>query len=1113
MAESSQEVLKSLGFETGYERLGAQPTTTEAALFHAQQKASQESKGFFESLPTAAAEEWIAPTIYENLDRFRNYDGQPVTLTPELTKTLTDGLIDKTAVKEVLTEAATVNMESALAIKETHMRTQQRRAELSEAGWKGTAATVFAAMFDPVEWATIGASAAAVTALSGPAAPVTAGTVLTAGAARRAKKAYSVGRAALAGAGVTAAELAAFESIRAAMKYDIDGSDVLLVAGLGAGIGGTINGATTAFIKRANVAKLAKIVAEGGELTPAQKAFYDANNVEATAQRLIDDTLKDETFIESMDATSVAKAVGEVTEEEAQAAVPKIAGSESKLARWTIGGLRDLISVGYRTGKSDIGLVRLGGAKLGMNSVGFTDVTTKTYDSASEIGERLQGRYRTKLAYVLHPNQRKWTKRTGGSIEEFNKLASRYARGIIDDVDEEIKEVAKLVREQEDELANMGVKYDVAGFTPMMLERHKNYLPRIFNDDRIREIRTRYGDRADEVIANLVETSIRNGQPDIMADVAASLTKKGKADTLDAVNSYIRKIAVGYTKSITDPKLAMNKGFAGANEMSVDDLRTVLKEEFKGDVLTDDDIDDIIGMMTKSKVQKGHKRSRPRLILDEKTSITATRVDGQVEELHFYDLLEEDIEQLHNSYIFQLSGSIGLARNGIDTNALGSSFNNFIEKIKAEVKTKNLDPAKADKEIKALEFMYDGITGRLAQREEVSNKFREAAIATRGYSFAVNMGMSGMSAMMEISNAMFEYSLMTLMKAMPAYRQLYAKASKGQLENGLMKELIEGFGIGGEVALGKYNKATRYEGGNIEGNIAPEQHWVGKSALKAQQFVSYWSGLNGVTQTLRRMSMLHFSTQFARAAKKGGKVFSDVKLTQLGLDEDMVGKIKTAINDHSTFKGSVLDKLNMERWPEEVRDAFQAAGFKEARQSVQEMNIASTNGFLRSEIGKTFFQFLSFPLASLEQQAVRLGVRAAHGDMAVAKVLFSAAMMGSMMYIARVHMNAAGRSDADEYIQERMSMKNFSSGALSQIGAASLFGYIYQLTTGAMDGNTYAMTPPAVSIAQSMLQITTMFDNGEITEAEYRRALRILPAQSLYGARQLINAVANELGN
>jgi hypothetical protein len=120
-------------------------------------------------------------------------------------------------------------------------------------------------------------------------------------------------------------------------------------------------------------------------------------------------------------------------------------------------------------------------------------------------------------------------------------------------------------------------------------------------------------------------------------------------------------------------------------------------------------------------------------------------------------------------------------------------------------------------------------------------------------------------------------------------------------------------------------------------------------------------------------------------------------------------------------------------------------------------------------------------------------------------------MLGMMMYTARVQMNAIGRGDADEYIKERMTPKNFAVGALSQIGAASIFGYIYQITTGAMGGNTHAITPPALSYASALLQATQAYNDGKMSEAEYRRILRLAPAQSLYGVRQILNATANQL--
>jgi len=159
------------------------------------------------------------------------------------------------------------------------------------------------------------------------------------------------------------------------------------------------------------------------------------------------------------------------------------------------------------------------------------------------------------------------------------------------------------------------------------------------------------------------------------------------------------------------------------------------------------------------------------------------------------------------------------------------------------------------------------------------------------------------------------------------------------------------------------------------------------------------------------------------------------------------------------------------------------------------------------------FQFMNFTLGSLEQQSQRLGVRIGQKDATVAKVIVAAAGMGALMYLTRTQLNALGRSDADEYIKERMTPANFAIGMVSQVGAASMFSYIYQLTTGAMNGNAYAITPPAFAIGQNIIGSAANIAEGDMTEAEYRKLLRILPFQSLYGARQAINAVADQFAN
>ena len=106
MAEKAQDVLEGLGVEvqTGYEGLPVLQTASEATLFQARKKAEAEVPTFGQSFSTLSSEEWIIPSLYENLDRMRSYDGQPVELTPDVVKTLTEGVSNKTAVTEILQE-------------------------------------------------------------------------------------------------------------------------------------------------------------------------------------------------------------------------------------------------------------------------------------------------------------------------------------------------------------------------------------------------------------------------------------------------------------------------------------------------------------------------------------------------------------------------------------------------------------------------------------------------------------------------------------------------------------------------------------------------------------------------------------------------------------------------------------------------------------------------------------------------------------------------------------------------------------------------------------------------------------------------------------------------
>lgn len=1046
---------------------------------------------FLNGFGIGVSEDHIASLGVRNAYRFTDTPINPVAdMTPELAKKLTEGLTDPRAIEDVIEAAQSVSFDYAAKMANDYRVTEYHTKQLSQQGWSGLGGYFLAQMTDPVEWAAIIGTTAAVSAASTVAAPVTApvtaatGTALKTGKA--AKKTYNVWKMAKSGLAVGAVEAAAFEGIRSRLKYDVDGGDVLLAMLIGGTIGTVGDGVSASFRKSRKLHEISQKVALGEELDEFDRAFYNQYGGDKRVNQLIERAEQRGDFLDPEDRPLTW------TEEEAAATTKQLGA---------FGRIRGKLSAMAQMKNSDNGYSRLMADRLGLNSTGnragADGNRAEVNFSATEIKSQLEFMYRTSFARALHFNRKEWVRRTGGGVEDFNVLVSKAIRsGDLQTMPKEVRAVAEHVMESQKTLGQKAIDYNVAGFTAGVLDRQPNYLPRLFKEERVQDIKKKYGsDRAIDIVAELVEKAVRKAQPDIKMKPRA-----------------VQKMARGYAKTILSPNL--HSGHR-ATEFNMEDLRASLKAE----ELTDQEIDNIIDSLTRSTTVKAHKRARPRLLLDENVSIQVRTDSGEFEDVAFTDLLEEDIENLHNAYVFQMSGAIGLARNGINTNDLGTSFETIIGKMRQEAENIGQTSRSLDRDIKSAEFMYDAVTGRLGFEDGISLDNKQFMRRAREASFMINMGMSGMSALMEITNALMEYSIPTLFKAMPHYRRLYARAANGQLSSPLLRELEAMTGLGADTVTGKFTRASRFEGDTMDvvtdGDITKTDEMLGRG----REQMSYWSGLSGVTGSLRRLSMLNYSTQWARAAKKGTDPFSKIKMEQLGISPNMAQRIRNQINKHSDISNDgVLNTINTKAWDDpQAAEMFQMSVFREATQNVQEVNVGSVNRFLRSDIGKTFFQFLSFPLAAVEQQMMRLGVRAMHGDAAtVSKVILAGAFMGTMMYTARVYMNAEGRGDKEEYIKRQMAWDRFLEGSMSQVGAASMFGYIYQITTGAMDGNNYALTPASISIGQGLIKglkipYEAVSPNEDVSEGELRSALRLIPFSSLYGARQIINGIADTL--
>ena len=1051
----------------------------------------------------AADQEGLVPTLTNNTFRLTSSPEKPLDedeLTPEVAKQLTEGLTDRRAIEDVLRMARTSGPSMAAKLASNYMSIQRNAETFADQGLKGTLAIGLAAMTDPAEITAIAGITAGVTALTGGAGTVptaVAGATIQAG--RGLKKALSVRRAIKVGTVTSAAEGAAFESIRDKLRYDIDGGDVMLATLMSGTVGGGLTAATTAFAKRVKVKELARRNAAGDTLDVDEKAFLEFNDGDALTERMIDEA-------EARDDFEAPESRGDFDEE----------AENTVVQRGNFKELRAKNSSFVRAKNSQNKFTRLAADIQGLNSTGNADGSAVRF-SSSERKSKLEYAFRTAFDRTMNYNRKAWINETGGKVQDFNILVSRAVRGIDEAPNPAVKEVADFVTESHNKLASMAVDADVAGFTIDTFKDMPNYLPRLFNYDKIDSYRTKFGRTDNAPFEQLIEKAIRQGQPQLVANIRKVLaaTKKGKV-TQKNVDDYVTRMVRGYTKSILRTDLPKGHGGRGL-EFNVEDLQKIMKDEGFNDI----EIDNILDTLTRTTSVKGHKRARPRVVLDESASIEV-EVDGEIQTLRFTDLLEEDIENLNSAYIFQMSGAIGLAENGVNTNQVGSSMETLLKKMDDEYDRMGTDASVRQKERLAVEFMYDGITGRLGFDDKMPVSTKKTLRRVREYSFAAYMGMSGMSALMEISNALLEYSIPVLAKNVPRLGGLVRKAKNGQLDDALMRELEVMTGLGGDVISGKTTRSVRYEGIIEDSPYKGDYDKWDEGLGKLRETTALLSGLSTVTAGLRRLSMLNYATTWARSQRKGKLPFSEIKMEQLGISTksvdgkpSMAQRIQEQIASKSTFRNKdTLVSLNVAEWADrEAADLFEMSVFREATQNVQDVNIGSVSPFMRSETGKTLLQFMSFTLASVEQQTMRLAVRAGNGDSAtVAKVMLGSVMMGYMMYIARTKLNAAGRSDSQEYLDERLSDLNLVKGIFQQIGPASIFQYVMELTTGAMAGNTNAITPPALSLITNGFNTASNVLGGDMTEREIRQLMRLAPLSSLYGVRQILNGMANELG-
>lgn len=697
--------------------------------------------------------------------------------------------------------------------------------------------------------------------------------------------------------------------------------------------------------------------------------------------------------------------------------------------------------------------------------------------ATSSIQTMISRSARTKYARVMNPAYNKWVKTQNYGVHrikaraDFDEMVTKAVRS--DDAysksPKEIQEAADKARQVFADLLEQKKRYRVIGANDV--EYNKNYVPTEWDSPKLREAFKNHGKAK---VAKIVGQAIARQ------------------------NGWNLAFSTRISNVFLDKVSGLDTGIFGTNLEDIFEDMTEMRKFLKDNGMSDAEIDEGMGVALKKK--KAEKtpdvNMRSRLDMDYETVFEADGLNMSVSEL-----LNNNMTDLIQTYSFKSGRHIGLARNGIGGEGM-DTFEEAIKKVEAEGERLGIDATVTQKEVEHIRSLMEGIKGtQLLSDTSIGIGKKNTLIAQhmRNLTYLAYSGYFGFMSLIETANIIGYGGLANVLRVVPQHRDWLRAARNGEIPNEEMQDLIDALGVGTHGMTGSASTRIDEIGGMAE-HFDP----VMQRARQVQGVISF---LTPITDALQRLNL---------AVMRRKWIAGDLPTAMLrdtGIDDAMYKRIQAQIAKYSDGKRV----LNFKDWDDvEATDRFLNSVSIEIRNNIQETDIGATNHFLRNQVGSTLGQFLSFVTASQEQQFARLQRRAVSGmGKETAYVVMGQMLMATLITTARTYNTGMGRSDEAEYIRDNLSTESLVLSGLGYTGAFGLMGMLTQVPDKIQRGwGSGFISNPVVGYFDTVSAIANgAFDEGGLTEAEYRSLFHAIPFLTQVYTKTALNEIAKELGD
>jgi len=561
------------------------------------------------------------------------------------------------------------------------------------------------------------------------------------------------------------------------------------------------------------------------------------------------------------------------------------------------------------------------------------------------------------------------------------------------------------------------------------------YIPRIYSLRRIEELRG----------------SLKSGELDRLIASALKIDGLDPADALRLGRAFMSRVH----NRLSNHNLT-NLSVLGDDVVS--DMRGALRELLGEDeaALADKLADVIEANFKKKKPESGRiARAKSRLPLDENHTLELVHKDGTKAKYSLQDLLENDARTLQMRYDRQLRGAAQMNR----------VINDFSEKAGKELKTFSdvkrivLDgtpsDAKTTKKVKdVLEFTEKAILGKPFTPP---SGWKNAATAIRDFNYWRIGGSFGIASIPETAYPIVGGTFRAFTQQMPMFRKITSDARSGKLSKDALRDFHYLTGSGTD-------RLTMQFTGRVDDlGVLANTRMSRNSAMreKLNRTISDVSGLNWLTRNQQEMmSQVAFQNFVNDALGTTGKTISRTRYYQLGIDDEMFGRITKMLKDPKSGivideikgLGKVVDPASLNRALHSATDQEAVSSLisgiqKFTESTIQRTYIGDLPLWMSSELGKLMGQFRTYVMTSWNRQLMPGMQRLGHGDFTVVRDWSALMLFGGLTYTLQTYLKTIGDPEKrKEYLEPMEIAKGaFARAGVSGVipGAVDTGGYLF----------------------------------------------------------------------